>query len=146
MKRKGIAAVLILVVLVIFAFLLIPFGQRYTLPFTAEEVESVMVGNPFWLYKTAESTEDISQVIQNINRMKIIRPYDEKRDDDPEEGNFGCTIFFCLKDGREYELYAMDSDGLKAFFTDETGITYKVRNLYPLALWNQLDVNPQKRQ
>ena len=133
MKRKVIIAVVLAILLIVFVA---AFGKSYHLPFGAEEVAAVTFGNDFWrIYKQTETEADIVQVVKKMNRIRLCGLHDPEKD--PEEGAFGYTIQFILNDGRKYTFHAVTGDGLTAFFTDETGTTYKVRNFQPQALWNQ---------
>lgn len=136
MKRKLVLIVVILIVLALAASILLPVGQPFTLPFAAEDVSCVILFRLMSGYMEVTEAEDIAKVVEAMNEIRLCGTCDPE----PEEGNYGCTYYFFLQDGRRYELHTAEGPFIRNVLTDDTGTKYKIKKFPLYALWNELDV------
>ena len=138
MKRNFKLFVILPLVLVIVVLLVFPIGKRFTLPFAAEDVSSVILWS-FWGYKEVTDVENVSIIVEEMNDVRLCGEFDFENYA-PREGDYGCSAFFLLKDGRTYEYATMPKLGLATIFRDADGTYYKAKNIPIEKIYNELDL------
>ena len=127
MKRNLKWSVAVLLVLTIIALLIFPIGKSFALPFTAEDVSSVILWS-FWGYKEATDRDDIAMIVEEVNGTRLCGEFDFDNYE-PRAGDYGCDFYFFMKDGRIYEYSTMPKAGLTSLFRDADGTCYKAKGI-----------------
>lgn len=139
-RRKKIFVLWVVVLLILFAACGAKENvelEKYQVSFTAENVASVTVSDP-WFQKKIEDQEGIRFLISQLSEIEIYERFDPVKDE-PAAGNYGHTISFLLKDGTEKTVHTCPLDEIYTIFTDETGTEYKAGNFHTEQMWEQLD-------
>lgn len=139
MKRNLKWIVAVLLVLMIVALLIFPIGKRFTLPFAAEDVSSVILWS-FWGYKEATEAEDIAVIVEEMNGARLCGEFDFENYE-PRDGDYSCQFF--LKDDRALEYRTMPKPGLTSLFRDADGIYYKAKGIPSDSMLKNLDMEYQ---
>ena len=137
MKRNQKWIMLAVLLLAVIALLVFPIGKYFTLPFEAEEVSTVILWS-FWGYKEVTESADIAMVVEKMNGIRLCGEFDFENYE-PREGDYACSVFFFLKDGRTYEYSAMPKPGLTTIFRDADGTYYKAKKVPVEKIYNGLD-------
>ena len=141
MKRNFELFVMFALVLAVVALLVFPIGKRFTLPFAAEDVSSVILWS-FWGYKETAKTEDIAMIVKEMNNAHICGEFDYE-DYEPREGDYSCNASFFLKDGSTYKYSTMPKPGLTSIFQDSDGTYYKAKYISLERIYNNLRQEPK---
>lgn len=141
MKRNLKWIVILLLVLLVIGLLVFPVGKRFTLPFAAEEVSSVILWS-FWGYKETAKTEDIAMIVEEMNNARICGDFDCE-DYELREGDYSCNVSFFLKDGSTYKYSTMPKPGLTSIFQDSDGTYYKAKYISLERIYNNLRQEPK---
>jgi len=137
MKRSHKLLIILILVLTVIALLVFPVGVSFTLPFGAEEVSSVIMYS-IWGYKEATDAEDISMIAEKMNSARLCGEFDFESYE-PREGDYGCTFYFFLKNGRTYEYTVMTKPGLTTIFRDADGVYYKAKKIPMEKIYNEFE-------
>ena len=141
MERNLKWVAILLLVLIVIAVLVFPVGKRFTLPFAAEDVSSVILWS-FWGYKETTESADIAMIVERMNGARLCGEFDFENYE-PREGDYGSSVSFSLKDGRTYEYGTMTKPGLTSIFRDADGTYYKAKNIPIEKIYNDLDLELQ---
>ena len=141
MKRKAKWIIVSVIVLAILVLLVFPIGKSFTLPFTVDEVSSVILWS-FWGYKEATDPADISAIMEEINGVRLCGDFDFESYQ-PKEGDYSYVCAFYLTDGRTYQYSNLSKPGLTSIFMDADGSYYKAKNLMLQSVFEKLNLEQQ---
>ena len=141
MKRKAKWIIVSVIVLAILVLLVFPIGKSFALPFTVDEVSSVILWS-FWGYKVATDPADISVIMEEINGVRLCGAFDVESYQ-PREGDYSYVCAFYMTDGRTYQYSNLSKSGLTSIFMDADGVYYKAKNIMLQSVFEKLNLEMQ---